>query len=83
VRLALKALIAGTWAVQGCGDCISLGCPSISEYTLCCVSGRVQVHLLKQGFAAWDSTLLLAAWRRSHRPVIHVGKVLAETSSPG
>lgn len=101
MRLALKALIAGTWAVQGCGDCVSLGYPSayltvveagsglpvglggailvfestgqfgrrdsvdtshlnsISEYTLCCVSGRVQVHLLKQGFAAWDSTLTI------------------------
>ena len=30
---------------------------SINEYTLCCVSGRVQVHLLQEGFAAWDSTL--------------------------
>lgn len=32
---------------------------STNEYTLCCVSGRVQVHLIKDGFAAWDSTLTI------------------------
>jgi hypothetical protein len=103
VRLAVLvscSVVVGA-AIQGCGDCVSLGYPSayltvveagsglpvglggailvfettgqfgrrdsvdtsrlnsISEYTLCCVSGRVQVHLLKQGFAAWDSTLTI------------------------